>query len=329
MNVRYMAGIGSTCGCGGSCGCKSGMGDIWDDARAKRDQAANYAKEKQQQLQNYAREQEEKAKALRDKLEAEAKALRDKAIEDAKKIRDKVAQGITTGGLAPGRALFLLILENNFDGFATKLASENTTALLNGWYKLGGDRTKLSKALKTGASKPAKKLGFLPKLNAIYNKAGINGIGAVDPNEKPQTLQSNSSSDSAGKQQANAAIQQYKMDGSIQGLIGALCTAAGTSIGTLIGPPHGSALGTVAGGALGVTVIALTPVIVKAVRKTPATENPDAPLVQPTIDPESKSNLNNELDKSKSSSLMPSNNTLLYIGGAGLLAGAIYFATKK
>ena len=25
---------------------------------------------------------------------------------------------------------------------------------------------------------------------------------------------------------------------------------------------------------------------------------------------------------------MPSNNTLLYIGGAGLLAGAIYFATK-
>jgi hypothetical protein len=117
------------------------------------------------------------------------------------------------------------------------------------------------------------------------------------------------------------------MDGSIQGLIGGLCTATGTTIGTLIGPPHGSALGTVAGGALGITVLALTPVIVRAVRKTPKTENPDQPLSSPTIDPTSKSEFNNELDKKVSS--LKSNDTLLYVGGGLLVAGAIYFATKK
>jgi hypothetical protein len=315
MNVRYMAGMGSTCGCGGKCGCKSGMGNIVDDLKAKRDQAANYAKEKQQQLQNYAREQE-----------AKAKALRDKALADAKALRDKIAKGGTTIGLAPGRALFMLMIENNFDGFATKLSQSNTNDLLNGWYKLGGDRTKLAKALKSGTSKPSKKLGFLPKLNAIYNKAGINGMGAVDPNEKAQTLVAPASNDSLARQQANAAIEKYKMDGSIQGLIGGLCTSVGTIIGTAVGPPHGTAIGAGAGASLGTIVIALTPVIVNAVRKTPKTENPDQALTPPAIDPTSKNNLDDELEK-------PSNqtkdNTLLYIGGAGLLAGAIYFATKK
>ena len=328
MNVRYMAGMGSTCGCGGKCGCNKGMGAFTLVSKEKRDKLEADLKAKRDQLNNYAKEQEEKAKALRDKAIADAKALRDKAEAEAKKLRDKITQGGSTIALAPGRALFMLILENNFDGFATKLASENTTALLNGWYKLGGDRTKLAKALKTGASKPAKKLGFLPKLNAIYDKAGINGMGAVDSNEKPQTLTSNTTTDTTGKQQANAAIEQYKMDGNIQGLIGALCTAAGTTIGTLIGPPHGSALGTVAGGALGITVIALTPVIVKAVRKTPATADPNAPLSNTTIDPESKGDFNDEFNKVVPSS-MTSNNTLLYVGGAGLLAGAIYLATKK
>jgi hypothetical protein len=65
----------------------------------------------------------------------------------------------------------------------------------------------------------------------------------------------------------------------------------------------------------------------ESVRKTPKTENPNAPLTEPTIDPASKSDFDKDLSEKRSS--MPSNNTLLYVGGAALLATGIYFATKK
>ncbi len=323
MNVRYMAGMGD-CGCGGKCSGK-GMGDVFDDARAKRDQARNYAREKQQQLENYAREQEAKAKAVRDKAIADAKALRDKIEAEAKAVRDKaielankIPQGLKTGSLAGGRALFILMIENNLDGFASKLASGNTTNLLNKWYRLGGDRTKLAKALKTGASKPAKKLGFLPKLKAIYTKGGINGIGETN-------------SDII----VNETIKAYKMNPSLQSAIGGLCTGAGTVIGAVIGAAGGltaaatATIGTVSGGALGLVVIGLTDVIVEAIRKVPESEVAQAetqPLTQPTIDPSTTTDITKLVSKPSS---LTSNNTLLYVGGAGLLAGAIYFATKK
>jgi hypothetical protein len=206
------------------------------------------------------------------------------------------------------------MIENNLDGFASKLSTGNTTELLNGWYRLGGNRTKLAEALKKGASKPPKKFGFLPKLKAIYNKAGINGIGET------------TTEPSDASKEANAAIEKYKMDGSIQGLIGGLCTASGTAIGTAIGPPHGTAIGTGAGAALGIIVIALTPVIINATRKTPDTDKPEEPITTPTnLDPDTVDNVNKSYDSAKKSST----NTMLYVGGGALLLAGIYFATKK
>jgi len=337
MNVRYMAGINGNCGCRGDCGCGMGINGKLKD---KKDQAVDYAKQKRDQAANYAKEQaakaEENAKRLRDKAIEEAKALKDKA----KVLINKIPQGFKTGGLSGGRALFMLMIQNNFDGFATKLAQGNTTALLDGWYKLGGDRTKLAEALKKGASKPEKKLGFLAKLNKIYDKAGISGMGAVDSNEKPQTLQENKT-DSQARQQANAAIAQYKMDGNIQTLIGTLCTATGTAIGAAVGAAGGltaaatATVGSVSGAALGTIVIGLTPVIINAVKKTPKTDNTDAPLLPPAIDPTSAGDFFNNAgsgtgadSKTGAGSGLPKN-TLLYAGGALALAAGIYFATKR
>ena len=316
MNVRYMAGI-SGCGCGGKCGCNAGLGKIVIVSKEKREQA-------KQAIKSAVKDPEQAIKDAKASVEAKAKQARDKAIELAKKL----PQALKTGGLSGGRALFMLMIENNFDGFASKLAQTNTSALLDAWYKVGGDRTKLANALKTGASKPEKKLGFLPKLNKIYDKAFINGMGAVDLNEKAQTLPS-SKTDSQARQQANAAIAQYKMDGNIQGLIGTLCTATGTAIGAAIGAAGGltaaatATIGTVSGAALGTIVVSLTPVIINAVRKTPKTDNPDLPLTQPNVDPTSINNFNTDLKSSAPK------NTLLYAGGAALLAAGIYFATKK
>lgn len=336
MNVRYMAGIGCDCD-------NKGMGKITIISKEKRDKLAADAKA----LKDKA------AKAAAD-AQASIKAKAAQAQNKAKVLINKIPQGFKTGGLSGGRALFMLMIQNNLDGFATKLSQGNTTALLNQWYQLGGDRTKLAEALKKGASKPEKKINFLPKLNKIYDKAGISGIGAINPNEKPQTLVK-PKTDSEAKKQANAAISQYKMDGNIQGLIGTLCTATGTAIGAAVGAAGGltaaatATVGSISGAALGTIVIGLTPVIVNAVRKTPKTDNPDNPLNTPTIDPTSAGDFFNNAggnviyDKdgnilildSKGSGVLNdwdnnnNNNKMLYVGGAALLAAGIYFATKK
>jgi len=315
MNVRYMAGINED----------SGMG-LTIVSKEKRDQFKNYTKEQLAQAEANAKRLRDKAIKEAEIVKAQAQAKARQLENFAKEQRDKLTQSSKTIGLSGGRALFLLMIQNNLDGFATKLSTGNTANLMSAWYKLGGDRTKLGKALKIGASKPEKKLGFLPKLNAIYDKAGINGMGAVDPNEKAQTLPSQSGSDSVARQQVNETIAKYKMDGNIQGLIIGLCTASGTVIGTAVGPPHGTAIGVGAGATLGSVVIGLTPVILNAVRKTPKIDNPDLALTPVDIDPDSKGDINAEFDRP---SFMPSKNTLLYVGGALLVAGGIYFATKK
>jgi hypothetical protein len=360
MNVRYMAGI-KGCGCGGNCSCNNaGMGKITIISKEKRDKAAadlnrlrdkaaEELKEKARQLENYTKEQarkaEENAKILRDKALEEAKEKARKlenytkeqlraAEETAKKLRDKILQGLKTGGLSGGRALFLLMIQNNLDGFATKLSTGDTSNLINSWYKLGGDRTKLAKALKTGASKPEKKFGFLPKLNKIYDKASINGMGETDETKK----------DNLGRKQANEAIEQYKMDGNIQGLIGGLCTATGTTIGAAVGAAGGltagvtAAIGTGVGAALSAIIIGLTPVIVNAVRKTPKTDNPDSPLTTPTIDPSSLevfeqtegSTYERDSTYNQTQNKPSGMNLKVILPIAALVVGAgIYFATKK
>jgi LPXTG-motif cell wall-anchored protein len=82
-------------------------------------------------------------------------------------------------------------------------------------------------------------------------------------------------------------------------------------------------------------------------RKTPKTDNTDAPLLPPAIDPTSVGDFFNNADSNiiydKDGNILKldpkgggvldtssgKNNTMLYVGGAALLAAGIYFATKK
>jgi hypothetical protein len=148
------------------------------------------------------------------------------------KAGEKVQQGASTVGLAPGRGLIILMIQNNLDGFASKLQSTDSTAFANKWKDLGGNRTELTEAIKKGAAKPEKKFGLLPKIKKLLGNR-INGIGQLEmPNE------------------VKAAI------------IGA-CTAAGTAIG---GPK-----GAVAGGIAGTVVVALLPTLINVLKRTPDT----------------------------------------------------------
>lgn len=83
--------------------------------------------------------------------------------------------------LAPGRGLFLGIVKANLDGFATKLQKVNPDKLKKNWENVGGNYSKLVDAIKKGAGKPAKRLGFLGKLRKkLKEQGGVNGIGAAN-----------------------------------------------------------------------------------------------------------------------------------------------------
>jgi hypothetical protein len=156
----------------------------------------------------------------------------EKAKAKVKDVAQDVGQGIKTAGLAPGRALILLMIKNNLDGFASKLQAINTTAFSTKWRDLGGDRTILTNAIKTGAAKPEKKFGLLPKLKKITANVRVTGIGqVVIPAETKAAL------------------------------IGA-CTAAGTAIG---GAPQGTAAGATAG----TIIVELLPTLITIFQRTP------------------------------------------------------------
>ena len=324
MKVGYMAGING-CGCGGKCGCNTPMNGYFEDKKA--------------QFQNYLREKEAEAKRLRDKAEAEAKALRDKAIDTAKDARDSVLakgaqlqnfiseeakdlfQGVKTIGLSGGRALFMVMIEMNLDGFATKLSTGDTSALLNEWYKLGGDRTKLAEALRKGASKPEKKIGFLSALKKIYKRGGIGAVDeggvVVNPTNTGLPTTTTPVDYEKAKAEAEKALKDFALTGDAKTLIMTLSATTGGVIGALVtagGGPlavAGGAIGTGAGGALGQVIITLTKVIKKAVDKTPDTDLPLMPVPPPSTNP------------------LKENKTMLYVGGALLVGAGIYFATKK
>jgi hypothetical protein len=266
MNVRYMAGIG--------CDCDNKMGNIIDDLKAKRNQALNFAKE-----QAAAAEATIKAKAA------------------------QITQPAKTIGLSAGRNLFLILIKNNIDGLASKLSTTNTTPLLNKWYELGGDRTVLGNALKTGASKPEKKFGLLGKIkkllkdNNVTNQ-NINGIGI------------------------GAIPSAVKV-----GIVSA-CTVAGAAIAASSSAALATPIGVGGGATLGEVINQVLPMIIDAVNKVPTTEELalNAPLNNSgTTDIDTRTNETPNTEPLKSSK----NNTMLYVGGAALLAAGIYFATKK
>jgi hypothetical protein len=153
--------------------------------------------------------------------------------ERRQEVRQKVGQGLKTGGLAGGRALFLAMVQKNLDGMATKLTKVDANLVKTQWNKVGGNYTALQKAISVGNSRPAKRLGFLPKLRDLFKKKGIRGIGATE-----------------GEVQA------------------AIVTIA-TTIGTAIAP----AAGTAAGASVGAVLAGIYPVIAQLVKQTPAAES--------------------------------------------------------
>lgn len=274
MNVRYMAGIGCS-SCGGGCNDK-GMGKITIISKEKRQQAANALKS-----------------AVKDPIQAAKDAQ-----ASIKAKTSQLTQGAKTIGLSAGRNLFLILVKNNIDGFATKLSTTNTTPLLNKWYELGGDRTILGNALRTGASRPEKKFGLLGKIKSILksnnvSSSNINGIGAIPSGVKTAII--------------------------------AACTAAGTAISSASTGALAAPIGAGSGATLGEVINQLLPMIIDAVNKVPTTEEVAA---NATLNTSAISNIDTKTEEATSVS-KEGNKTMLYVGGAALLATGIYFATKK
>ena len=164
-----------------------------------------------------------------------SKDKRQAAAASVKATAKKVGKSVSIVGLSGGRALILAMVKKNLDGFASKMQKIDTNKLKSSWEKAGGNFSILQSAIKEGASKPAKRLGFLGKLQKIVkSKGGVRGLGAMS-------------------------------EGDIQAAI----VAVSTAIGTAVAPAAGS----VAGASLGAALAAMYPTIVEMLKQTPATES--------------------------------------------------------
>ena len=87
----------------------------------------------------------------------ERRQERREARQERRQERREQGRGVLQVGkkiaLAPGRGAFLLLVNSNFRGLATKLARANPDKLSGFWGKLGGDKRKLESAINTGKSK--------------------------------------------------------------------------------------------------------------------------------------------------------------------------------
>ena len=155
-----------------------------------------------------------------------------------------VGDKFKTAAFVGGRQVFLFLVKNNYDGFATKIQKVDANKVKSNWEKVGGDYKALTAAIKEGASKPSKKLGLLGRIKTLFAKKGVNGIGAMS-------------------------------DGEIQAAI----VAAATTLGSAI-----PAVGTAAGASVGAVLAGVYPMIVDMVKLTPATDmtGGDAPTTPTT-----------------------------------------------
>jgi hypothetical protein len=164
-------------------------------------------------------------------------------FQQGKAVRGIQGPGFRRIALAPGRGLFLGIVKGNLDGIASKLTKVDQNKLKKTWENAGGDFSKLQKAIKTGASKPARKLGLLGFIRKrLKPKGGVNGIGAASEND-----------------------------------IKAAIIAGSTAVGTAIAPGVGSG----AGAAIGAALVALIPIVIDLVSQTPDAEMTDTVIPNP------------------------------------------------
>jgi hypothetical protein len=160
------------------------------------------------------------------------------------------ASALKTASLAPGRNLFRVMVQNNLDGIASKLAKMNQAQILDLWKKVGGEPGKIAADIRKGSAKPAKKLGLLGLVKKKLTAKGIRGIGATD-----------------------AQV--------IDALVPA-ATAAGTAVGAASGP-QGAAAGAAAGASLAEVLKQLIPLVQQLLAATPADDQTDALTAQSNI----------------------------------------------
>jgi hypothetical protein len=160
------------------------------------------------------------------------------------------ASALKTASLAPGRNLFRVMVQNNLDGIASKLAKMNQSQILDLWKKVGGEPGKIAADIRNGAAKPAKKLGLLGLVKKKLAAKGIKGLGATDSQV-------------------------------IDALVPA-ATAAGTAVGASSGPA-GAAAGAASGASLAEVLKQLIPIVQQLLAATPAADQTDALTAQSNI----------------------------------------------
>ena len=160
------------------------------------------------------------------------------------------ANAVKGATLAPGRNLFRLIVQNNMDGIAAKLAKMNQAQIADLWKKVGGDPGKIAADIRNGSSKPTKKLGLLGLVKKKLAAKGIKGLGATD-----------------------AQV--------ISELVPA-ATAAGTAVGAASGP-QGAAAGAATGASLAEVLKQLIPLVQQLLAATPAADQTDSLSAQSNI----------------------------------------------
>lgn len=190
------------------------------------------------------------------------------------------AGALKTASLAPGRNLFRVIVQNNLDGIATKLAKMNQAQILDLWKKVGGEPGKIAADIRKGSAKPAKKLGLLGLVKKKLTAKGIRGIGATD-----------------------AQV--------IDALVPA-ATAAGTAVGAASGP-QGAAAGAASGRSLAEVLKQLLPLVQQLLAATPAADQTDALTAQSNI-------VASDLEPAESSAAATGNKNLLIYAAAAAAA---------
>jgi hypothetical protein len=160
------------------------------------------------------------------------------------------AAAVKGATLAPGRNLFRLIVQNNMDGIASKLAKMNQGQILDLWKKVGGDPGKIAADIRNGASKPVKKLGLLGLVKKKLAAKGLKGMGATDSQV-------------------------------IDALVPA-ATAAGTAVGAASGP-QGAAVGAASGASLAEVLKQLIPLVQQLLAQTSVADQTDSLTAQTNI----------------------------------------------
>ena len=198
-------------------------------------------------------------------------------LREAKEKAARLAAGVKNIGLSVPRQIILGMYSLNIDGLASK-AQNSKAALESSWKKIGGDPAALFAAIRDGASKPVKKLGFLDKLRTkiqeLVAKKGVrlsgygNGMCGVAEAEAAKKLLTD----------GGEVSKQY------QAALGVLGTSLGAAIGSVI-PALGTAVGGAAGAGIATILYEQTPVFVDIIFQGGKPSTGSTPADQPTTQP--------------------------------------------